>query len=154
MSKNLIKVIPFLCVGIFLLLSILFFALSKIFSNSLSEKKRLCTQETLSTVTKIRSEESFTSDMTSNSNSYYFTYQYDVDGEKVEQESKIGSPRKCFAKGDKVKLYYNPNNVRQIYVPNDKTGSIGSILKFIAIVFAIVDMVAIMMCIFIYTKKI
>ena len=149
-----IKVIPFLCVGIFLLLSILFFALSKIFNNSLLEKKRLCTKETLATVTKIRSEENFTSDMTSNSYSYYFTYKYDADGEKVEQESKIGSSRKCFAKGDRVKLYYNPKDVRQIYVPDDKTESIGSILKFIAIVFAIVDIVAIMMCIFIYTKKI
>lgn len=138
------RLVMFLVFAILTLFTIMFFVLSKICDNSLSEKKRLCTEETLATVVKVQSREigSSVGNPVSTSYSWYFTYSYEVDGNIIETESKIGSSSKCFEKGEKVKLFFNPNNSKQIYVPDDKTSSLGNILKTIGIILAFVEVVS------------
>ena len=141
-----------LLVSAFGILSLLFFSISRICNKNLVEKKRVCTEETTATVINVRTKRILSSDV--NSNTYYFTYRYVVDGEIVEQESGTGSSVRCFENGDKVKLYYNPKQIRQIYIPADKTSSVGSIFKFMGIMFACVCVLGIVLFVLVFNKVI
>lgn len=136
----------------FCIISLVFLLISNECNKNLEEKKKLCTRETLAKVVNVRSGRVISSDM--NSNVWYFTYRYDANGETVEQESKIGISTKCFSEGESVKLYYNPKQIRQIYVPGDKTSSLGKIFKLLGIMFACVGILGIILCALIFTHVI
>ena len=58
---------------------------------------------------------------------YYPVFVYTVDGKEITKTSSSGSSNKRFTKGQAVTVCYNPDNVEQYYVLEDKTAARGGL---------------------------
>lgn len=59
---------------------------------------------------------------------YYPIFVYTVNGQEITTTSSVGSSRKCLKKGQAITVCYNPDNIDQYYVPEDKSTARSGIL--------------------------
>lgn len=133
-----------ICVGvsiifIFWVISIIFLVIAKNSANSLREKKEKCVSETTATVIDIKKERMGTTD--DYSYTWYPVYEYTVDGQQITKKSNIGNGETRFEKGQQVTLYYNPDNLEEIYVPEENAESLAALFKVMGTVFLIVGFI-------------
>lgn len=105
-------------VAAFLLLGIVFISLSLGIKTFFDKKKAVCTVKTEAIVTEVNREVNLSAGGDSY-RSWFPVFSYRVNGEVITERSKLGHEKKIFEVGQKVTLFYNPENVREYYVPEE-----------------------------------
>ena len=100
----------------FLLLGMVFMGLGIGIKSVIDKKAAACTSRTEAVVAEINREVNLSAGGDSY-RSWFPVFSYRVNGEEITVRSKIGSEKKKFEAGQKVELFYNPDNIREYYVP-------------------------------------
>lgn len=102
----------------FLILGVVFMGLGIGFKSVIDKKAAVCTARTEAVVTEINREVNLSAGGDSY-RSWFPVFSYRANGEEITVRSKIGKEKKVFEAGQKVELYYNPDNVTEYYVPKE-----------------------------------
>lgn len=136
MSKKMIIVLSFVggALLFWLVSGILFFARTKVQEN-IEEKKEVCIEFTQGTIIQMKK-------ITERSNGEYVKrwvpiYEYEIDGVRYERESSNSYKNGAFEEGDKVDIYYNPDNLEELYIPAENPENTVMILTILTALFFI-----------------
>jgi hypothetical protein len=100
----------------FLFLGTIFIGLGIGFKSVIDKKAAVCTARTEAVVTEMNREVNLSAG-TDSYRSWFPVFSYWAKGEEITVRSKIGNEKKIFEEGQNVELYYNPDNIREYYVP-------------------------------------
>ena len=108
-------------------------------SNTLriSRYKKTCTEKTTGHVVNIEKIEE--------DSTYFPVFQYVANGQHINHKSLFGTSRTKFKIGDEVTVLYNPANVDEHYVEEDKKGNNGGI---VFLVFGVLMSISVIILIF------
>ena len=101
----------------------------------IEERKAACVTVTTATVQEIK--EVRTRNVDEYNYSWYPIYQYYVNGEMIVQQSEFGSGQDTFQQGQQVTLYYNPDNPKEIFVPEEEPETAAKIFNIMYVLFTI-----------------
>lgn len=120
---------------LFWIIAAILFVCAKGVDRRISESKKDCVEKTTATVVDV--EEVYKRNVDTYNYTWYPTYEFYVNGERVVQKSVIGTGKNSVQTGQQTILYYNPENPHMIYVPAENQTSVSTILKIIGIAFVI-----------------
>lgn len=122
---------------IFLLVGIVFVIAGIIAIKQGDSLKARCTEETTGTVVGVICErDSGTTDFADSSYTYYPVIEYQAGERTISQKSRSGQTPPKYKVGDKVTVYYNPNNVEEYIIKGDSTP------QYLGIVFIVIGSLA------------
>lgn len=136
-------VFPILTAG-FLFLGIVFTGLGIVFKSVFTKKAEACTAQTTAVVEEINREVNLSTGIDSY-RSWFPVFSYKANNRKITVRSKIGHEKKIFEKGQKVTLFYNPDNVREYYVPEENASALTKLFLIMGISFAALGILCILL---------
>lgn len=116
----------------------------------IEERKADCVAETTATVQDIK--EVWIEIVDDYSYTWYPIYQYYVNGEQIVLQSEFGGAENTFQKGQQVTLFYNPDNPKEIFVPEEKPETVSRIFKIMSVVCAAMGFLVIIIFIVLLIK--
>lgn len=119
--------VPIIILVLVVLFSLLFIGIGIGIRISLNKKKLRCTERVQGTVTQMRREVGSMGTDGVATISWYPTYCFTINEEKIELSSLFGQSKQRFYVGQKVTIYYNPENYTDIYVPEEHINIIGTL---------------------------
>lgn len=129
-SSNFLLIVFF----IFLLMGVIFLSVG-IFLNSLnSRSKKICTEKTQAVVIKILDKKSTVTTGTKHKRRHTSTtvycpvFEFTVNGKKYNASPDSYSSPCSYYEGQSYEIFYDPNNPDKIYLPNDSTVQIFTIV--------------------------
>lgn len=135
---------PFIGMAATMAMGILVFILGFFMRKKYKNRVQMCTAQTDGVVSNIVRK--ITTDTDENgkikkSYVYYPDFTYTVDGTRITMTAS-GRSHTGFKKGQAVTIFYNPNNVEEYYVPQDKsTAWSGFIIMAVGVVFFVVSLI-------------
>lgn len=111
-----------------IVLGIVFFLIGFFMRNKHRKKALLCTAQTNGTVIDFHCSISTKTDddgRRRKTTTYYPIFTYMAEGKQITKTSSIGTGSERFQRGQMVTIFYNPNDVEQYYVPEDKAAARG-----------------------------
>lgn len=116
--------------SVFSFVGAVFLLVGILMHRSIARKKRVCSACTIGTVTdlvKVRRTIK-TGNGRRAATFWHPVFQYEVNFRQLTKQSPIGGARPFFKIGQKVTVYYNPANVEEYYVAEDKGGGLIEII--------------------------
>ena len=127
-----------------LIISLIFLGISIYIKISDANKKKACTQKADGAVTDVIKNEITGNIGEASMYSWIPVFTYKVNGQEISKRSIYGAERQMFYIGQKVTVYYNPDDINDYYVLEEK--NISKIQKLFFIISMILIIVS-MMCI-------
>lgn len=132
---------------IFFILALIFLGTYLYSDKRLKNKIKNCTNRTVGTIIEFTSEKYnwYTNDVHAKHSYIYPTwypiYSYNINGKEIIKKGETGIVVSDFYIGQKVNLYYNPLNIEEIYVPEEKEELIIDRYKTLTIVFITIPII-------------
>ena len=87
---------------------------------TISTKKKIkrCTAHVEAVVRSVKREVNLSAG-TDSCRSWFTTFAFYANGQEVTVKSNLGTEKKLFEEGERLTLYYNPDNTKEFYVPKE-----------------------------------
>lgn len=112
--------------SVFSFVGAVFLLVGILMHRTMAKKKKICTACTVGTVTDlVKVRQSVSTGHGRRAATYWHpVFQYEVNFRQLTKQSHFGSAVPFFEIGQRVTVYYNPANVDEYYVAEEKTGMI------------------------------
>lgn len=132
--------------AVFGLVGIIFLTVSILMTAAGNRHAKNCTAQTVGTVTDMQRETTYGDDSSAPSTSWFPVYEYYAGNRKITKRSYYGQARQIFYTGQKVTVWYNPENCNEFYVPEEKSGKFKWIFGLTGAALIIFALLAVLVC--------